>query len=132
VRTRQANAGDVAYILEPDLKDGHGGIRDAQSLWWAECGGLSLTAEDDARSTSATTSCWTRASRSTAPPAGPVTPSDSRTRTRLLPLQARRSADAFMADIAAAARTVAWIADESWGRVGRRRRVAARAKSRPA
>ena len=44
---RQTGAGDVAYLLEPDLKDGHGGIRDAQSLWWAECGGLSLSAEHD-------------------------------------------------------------------------------------
>ncbi|MFP5487302.1 MAG: nucleotidyltransferase domain-containing protein, partial [Acidimicrobiia bacterium] len=48
VRARQAGAGDVAYILEPDLKDGHGGIRDAQSLWWAERGGLSLSTEDNA------------------------------------------------------------------------------------
>ena len=38
----------MAYILEPDVKDGHGGIRDVQSLWWAECGGLALSAEDDA------------------------------------------------------------------------------------
>ena len=48
----------VAYILEPDLKDGHGGIRDAQSLWWARVrrAGRS-TDEDDVRSTSATTCC---------------------------------------------------------------------------
>jgi UTP:GlnB (protein PII) uridylyltransferase len=48
VRERQASAGEVAYILEPDVKDGHGGIRDVQSLWWAECAGLALSAEDDA------------------------------------------------------------------------------------
>ena len=48
MRERQATAGEVAYILEPDVKDGHGGIRDAQSLWWAECGGLMLSREDDA------------------------------------------------------------------------------------
>jgi [protein-PII] uridylyltransferase len=47
VRTRQSDAGDVAYMLEPDLKDGHGGIRDAHSLWWAERGGLALPEEDD-------------------------------------------------------------------------------------
>jgi [protein-PII] uridylyltransferase len=40
VRVRQDTAGDVAYRLEPDLKDGHGGLRDVQSLWWAEAAGL--------------------------------------------------------------------------------------------
>ena len=46
VRVRQESAGDVAYRLEPDLKDGHGGLRDVQSLWWAQEGGLDLRAED--------------------------------------------------------------------------------------
>jgi [protein-PII] uridylyltransferase len=46
VRVRQESSGDVAYRLEPDLKDGHGGLRDVQSLWWAEAAGLRLIAED--------------------------------------------------------------------------------------
>jgi len=32
---RWAKAGDVASLLEPDLKDGHGGLRDYDSLRWA-------------------------------------------------------------------------------------------------
>ena len=36
VRVRQETTADVAYWLEPDLKDGHGGLRDVQSLWWAQ------------------------------------------------------------------------------------------------
>ena len=46
VRIRQETAGDVAYLLEPDLKDGHGGLRDVQSLWWAREAGLGLIPED--------------------------------------------------------------------------------------
>ena len=54
VRVRQAEAGEVAYMLEPDVKDGHGGIRDVQSLWWAEAGGVVLPDDDQ----SALTECY--------------------------------------------------------------------------
>ena len=119
VRARQAGAGDVAYILEPDLKDGHGGIRDAQSLWWAECGGLSLSAEDDA----ALNECYdvllsarVALHRATGRPGDTLRLEDQ---DAAAAAAGAPSADAFMAHIAAAARTVAWIADESWGRVGK-------------
>ena len=48
VRERQLGAGEVAYTLEPDLKDGHGGLRDVQSLWWAAQAGLALPSGDAA------------------------------------------------------------------------------------
>ncbi len=35
VRERHAKAGEVAFLLEPDLKEGRGGLRDVQSLQWA-------------------------------------------------------------------------------------------------
>jgi len=35
VRQRHARAGEVAFLLEPDLKDGRGGLRDVHSLDWA-------------------------------------------------------------------------------------------------
>jgi [protein-PII] uridylyltransferase len=119
VRARQAGAGDVAYILEPDLKDGHGGIRDAHSLWWAERGGLSLPGEDD----SALNTCYdvllearVALHRATGRPGDTLRLEDQDAVAAVAGLP---SADALMAEIAAAARTVAWIADEAWGRVGK-------------
>lgn len=35
VRERHAKAGEVAFLLEPDLKEGRGGLRDVHSLKWA-------------------------------------------------------------------------------------------------
>ena len=119
VRTRQVNAGDVAYILEPDLKDGHGGIRDAHSLWWAECGGLLLVDEDN----EALNECYdvllsarVALHRATGRPGDVLRLEDQDGAAAAAGV---RSADELMAEIAAAARTVAWIADEAWGRVGK-------------
>jgi [protein-PII] uridylyltransferase len=119
VRERQANAGEVAYILEPDLKDGHGGLRDAQSLWWAEQGGLTLPAHDH----EALRECYevllsarVALHRATGRPGDTLRLEDQ---DAAAAAAGARDADRFMADIAAAARTVAWIADEAWGRVGR-------------
>ncbi|MBN2298766.1 MAG: hypothetical protein JXM72_09235, partial [Deltaproteobacteria bacterium] len=36
-RMRQEKYGDVSYILEPDIKDGHGGLRDYHAVAWASC-----------------------------------------------------------------------------------------------
>jgi len=120
VRTRQANTGEVAYILEPDLKDGHGGIRDAQSLWWAECGGLSLSDEDN----EILNECYdvllnarVALHRATQRHGDVLRLEDQDAAARAAGLE---SADELMAEIAAAARTVAWLTDESWGRVGKR------------
>ena len=119
VHRRQTDAGDVAYILEPDLKNGHGGIRDAQSLWWAECGSLMLSEEDNA----ALNECYdvllnarVALHRATGRPGDTLRLEDQDAAAAAAGLP---SADALMAEIAAAARTVAWISDEAWGRVGK-------------
>ncbi len=119
VRARQSDAGEVAYMLEPDLKDGHGGIRDAQSLWWAECGGITLPDEDNL----ALNECYdillgarVALHRATRRAGDTLRLQDQDAAAAQAGVD---SADALMAQIAAAARTVAWIADESWGRVGK-------------
>ena len=43
---RQAESADVAYRLEPDLKNGHGGLRDVQTVWWAMASGLEVIDQD--------------------------------------------------------------------------------------
>jgi [protein-PII] uridylyltransferase len=119
VRDRQLGAGEVAYTLEPDLKDGHGGLRDVHSLWWAAQGGLALPAADAA----ALDDCYTtlvRARvglhRATGRP-GDVLRLEDQDATAVT--SEYPSADALMSDVAAAARTIAWVADEAWGRFDR-------------
>ncbi len=117
MRARQAESAEVAYRLEPDLKDGHGGLRDVQTVWWAIAGGLDVMEQDLAD----LDECY-----------------DVLLRARVaLHLATRRAgeimrledqdaisdrggwpdADAMMADVAAAGRTVSWLCDEAWNRV---------------
>ena len=119
VRTRQREAGEVAYMLEPDLKDGHGGLRDVQSLWWAERAGLTIRPDDRV----ALEECY-----ETLLGARVALHRSTGRRGEVLRLEdqdaaaargGHRDADALMAEISAAARTIAWIADETWGRLGR-------------
>lgn len=119
VTERQQNAGAVAYILEPDVKDGHGGVRDAQSLWWGQVGGLALPAADDA----ALNACYDTLLRArVALHQATGRPGDV---LRLEDQDAAAAAGGFgdadqlMAEVAAAGRTVAWITDETWARFTR-------------
>ena len=78
---RRTQAGDVAYLLEPDLKDGHGGLRDVHTLWWAGDADL-LVPADDQLALDAVLGDARRRPRRPAPrrPAGPATCCASRTR----------------------------------------------------
>ncbi len=119
VRERQLEAGEVAYTLEPDLKDGHGGLRDAQSLWWAAAAGLAFPADDQLMLTeSYDTLLGARVAlhRAVGRVGETLRLEDQDAVARQAGL---KDADALMAEVAAAARRIAWIADEAWGRVGR-------------
>lgn len=48
VRDRHERAGEIAFLLEPDLKEGRGGLRDVQSLQWASRAREMLWQGDDA------------------------------------------------------------------------------------
>ncbi|HVN50905.1 MAG TPA: hypothetical protein VMT43_05705, partial [Acidimicrobiales bacterium] len=48
VRARHAEAGEVAFLLEPDLKEGRGGLRDVHAIHWAELAQAVMLPGDDA------------------------------------------------------------------------------------
>jgi len=123
VRVREESAGDVAYLLEPDLKDGHGGLRDVQSLWWAQEAGLDLRAEDLID----LDHCYdvllrarVALHRSTGRPGEVLRLEDQ---DGAAEVGGWTDADHMMTDVAAAGRTVAWLCEENWGRVATSRRL---------
>ena len=133
VDLRHMQAGEVAFMLEPDLKEGRGGLRDVHSLHWAEAA-RSVLLEHDEESLQAAYAVLLGARvelhRRTDRP------------SNLLALQEQDGvaealgevdADMLMAKIATAARAIAWTSDDAWrrvrsslrgplGRVGRRDR----------
>jgi [protein-PII] uridylyltransferase len=116
LRERQRASGDVAYRLEPDLKDGHGGLRDVQSLWWAEASGLEILPEDLVE----LDACYDVLLRARVAlhlatgRAGEVLRLEDQDVTA--DVGGWSDADALMASVAAAGRSIAWLGDENWGR----------------
>lgn len=115
---RHARAGEVAFLLEPDLKLGRGGLRDAHTVRWAGSIDPSLTggsgaALDEAHDTLLATriELHRRSGR----------------RSDVLTLQDQDAvavalgdtdADACMGRVAAAARTIAWSLDDVAAGIG--------------
>ena len=120
----------IAEMLEPDLKEGAGGLRDVQSFEWAGWALGPPGATDDARSLAATcrtptsnasapgaSCCSTCASRCNASPGRVPTGSRCRSKTRSrLALGARRRRRARPRP-SRASREIAWIAADVWSRV---------------
>jgi [protein-PII] uridylyltransferase len=116
VERRHASAGEVAFLLEPNLKDARGGLRDVHSLHWVEAAdfvrldetpGLDLAYDVllDAR---------VELHRLAGRPGDVLWLQDQDGVARRL---GYRDADALMAAVAQAARTIAWTSDEAWRRV---------------
>lgn len=117
VRDRHGRSGEVAYRLEPDLKEGRGGLRDVHALRWAEAARSLLWEGDDPALEEAyelLLSARVELHRRT-----------GRTGDKLLLEEqdavaaalGAASADALMHEIAAAARTIAWRSDDAWHRI---------------
>ena len=118
VAERHQRAGEVAFLLEPDLKEGRGGLRDVHALGWAEAARRILFEGDDHALQAAhdiVLEVRIELQRRT-----------GKGKDRLL-LQEQDAvaealgdvdADVLMARLSSAARTIAWTSDEAWDRIG--------------
>ena len=141
VAGRHRRAGEVAYLLEPDLKVGRGGLRDVHALHWARAAGIELLAGDDQRLERAYAvllDVRVELHRRTGRAADVLLLEEQDGVAAAL---GRADADVLMAEVSAAGRAIAWVSDESWWRIGRsrgsseppgRRRLLGRSSARPA
>jgi [protein-PII] uridylyltransferase len=116
---RREQAGDVAFLLEPDLKYGHGGLRDVQTMGWAAEAGLIVPDDDRVlvdQCYGTLVAVRVALHRVKARPGDVLHLEDQDGVAAALGLA---SADELMAGLAAAARTVVWVADGAWRRVAR-------------
>ncbi len=117
VEARHAKSGEVAFLLEPDLKDGRGGLRDVHSLRWAEAARRILLDDDHhalANAYDALLSVRVELHRRTGKAVDRLLLQDQDGVALAL---GDADADVLMARVAAAARTVAWTSDDSWARI---------------
>lgn len=125
VEERHAKFGEVAFLLEPDLKDGRGGLRDVHALSWLDLAQPVLSDTDELA---------LRAAYEVLLRARVELHRRSGRRGDVLLLQEQDAvaksldagdADELMKDVVSAARSIAWTSDFTWHRVqtSRRRRV---------
>lgn len=117
VRERHTRAGEVAFLLEPDLKDGRGGLRDVHSLRWACHARPMLWEGDDATLDEAydvllavRVELHRRTGRF-----GDVLLLEEQ--DGVAAALRHRDADALMHEVASAARTIAFRSDDTWRRI---------------
>lgn len=117
VRSRHQTAGEVAFLLEPDLKEGRGGLRDVHSLRWAEQARSLLWDGDDGALVAAYDRLLTtrvELHRRTGRPGDKLLLEDQ---DAVAVAVGEASADSLMRVVAEAARTIAWRSDDAWSRI---------------
>jgi len=119
---RHADAGEVAFLLEPDLKEGRGGLRDIHALGWAEATRhVLLPGDAETLQAAEDTLLDVRVAlhRVTERPTDVLL---LERQDEVAPLVGAADADELMARVSAAGRTVAWVSDEAWRRATSRHR----------
>jgi len=117
VRERHESAGEVAFLLEPDLKEGRGGLRDVHALRWAEAARSLLWEGDDPvieEAYGALLSARVELHRRTGRPGDRLLLEEQDAVAAAL---GEESADTLMHRLAGAARTIAWRSDDAWLRI---------------
>ena len=117
VRERQQDNGEVAFLLEPNLKEGYGGLRDIHALIWAEAAGVEITRSDrDALNAGRDVLMAVRVAlhRHVGRAVEVMHLEDQDVVAELC---GYRNADALVAALSNAGRSVAWVGDEVWARV---------------
>src|SRR5690606_34821732 len=117
VRERHARAGEVAFLLEPDLKEGRGGLRDVHALGWAQAARSILWDTDQAGLDDAYGTLLdvrVELHRRTGRPGDRLLLQEQDAVADAL---GHADADALMRAVAGAARTIAWTSDDAWARI---------------
>lgn len=117
IRERHAAAGEVAFLLEPDLKDGRGGLRDVHGIRWAELAGIPLLPGDDEAISDAyevVLSARVELHRRTGRHSDVLLIEEQDAVAAALGFA---DADDFMRVLSTSARTIAWVSDDLWFRV---------------
>lgn len=117
VLERHATAGEVAFLLEPNLKEGLGGLRDIHALLWAIDAGLPLSGGDKQELKRSNEVLLTSrvALHINAQRGGDVLRLEDQ--DAVAARIGSHDADALMLEVSTAARRIAWIADEAWARI---------------
>ncbi len=117
VEERHRRSGEVAFLLEPDLKEGRGGLRDVHALEWAEVADRILFEDDHETlgdSYRALLAARVELHRRTGKAHDRLLLQDQDAVAAAL---GDPDADVLMSRLAAAARAIAWRSDEAWRRV---------------
>ena len=117
VAERHRRYGEVAFRLEPDLKEGRGGLRDVHALHWAEAAHRVLLEVDEP-----SLAAWygtlldarVELQRLTGGPTNVLALQEQEAVARAL---GDPDGHALMTRIAEAARSIAWTSDDAWRRV---------------
>lgn len=118
VAERHSRADEVAFLLEPDLKLGRGGLRDIHGVRWAERARQVLLDDDHATLDAAEadlTAVRAELHRVSGRASDVLTLDQQDAVAEALSIDG--GADGLMAMVADRARTVAWRSDETWHRV---------------
>ena len=114
---RHDRFGEVAFRLEPDLKEGRGGLRDVHSLGWAEASHRILLEHDTeaiSKAYAVILDARVELQRLTGRPNNVLALQEQPTVAQAL---GDPDADAMMSRIAEAGRVIAWTSDDAWRRI---------------